>query len=54
MIQRGSSFGFASEALERRGALRSFRREEFQRDEALQASVFSFVDDAHATAAQLL
>src|SRR5712692_2198803 len=54
MIERGGGFGFAAEALECGGALRGFRRKKLQRDEALEAGVFGFVDDAHATAAQLL
>src|SRR5258708_804937 len=37
MIERGGSFGFAAEALERGGTLRSFRRKKLERDEALKA-----------------
>src|SRR6266852_1750588 len=53
MIQCGGSFGCAAEALQCSGALRGFRRKKLERNEPPETGVFGFVDDAHATAAQL-
>ena len=54
MGQRGCGLGLALKPCERRGIFRQFRRQKFQRDEAMQPGVLGFVDDAHAAAAQLL
>ena len=52
MIERGSGFGFALEAFERLRVVREIVGEEFQGDEAIEARVFGFVDDAHSAAAE--
>ena len=52
MVQGGGGLGFS---LETREGLRIFRdvvRQEFQRDETMQADVFGFVHDAHAATAE--
>ena len=54
MVQRGRGLGLPLKARERRGIFRQFCRQKFQRDEAMQPGVLSFVDDAHAAAAQFL
>ena len=51
MIQSGSSFGFATETLESLTVLGYVFREELEGDETIEAGVFGFVDDSHATTA---
>src|SRR5271156_1466826 len=51
MIQSRSSLGFALKAAESLGIFGDFVGEEFERHKAAQSYVFSFVDDAHASAA---
>ena len=53
MIQRGGCLGFALEAAEGLLVAGNFVGKKFQRDEALQAGVFGFVNDAHASAAEI-
>ncbi len=54
MVEGGGGLGFALEALERLMVLGHFLRQEFERHEAVELRVLSFVDDTHAPAAQLL
>ena len=54
MVQGGGGLGFALEAGEGLRVAGNFFGQEFQGDEAMQARVFGFVDDAHAAAAELL
>ena len=51
MIQRGSGTGFAAETLKGLGILGDIVRQEFERHEAPELSVFRFVDHTHPTAA---
>ena len=53
MIQGGSGFGFAAETFEGLAVLREIVGKEFEGDEAAEASVFRFVDHAHAAATEL-
>jgi len=46
--------GFATETLQSLGILRNIVRQEFERYEAPQLSVFGLVDHTHAATAQLL
>jgi hypothetical protein len=48
MIQGGGCFGFTTEAFEGLAIASGFFGEEFEGDEAVEASVFGFEDDAHA------
>ena len=50
MIERGGGLGFAAETRERLRIFGDVVGKKFQRDETVQAGVFGFVDDAHATA----
>ena len=52
MIQRRGGARFTAESLERLRVAGQIFRKKFQRDEAAQLRVFSFVDNAHATTAQ--
>ena len=52
MVQRGSGAGLAAKAFERLRIVRDIVRKKFQSDEAAERSVFGFVDDAHAAAAE--
>ena len=54
MIQRGSSARLALKALERLLVAGKFIGKEFQRDLPAEARVLSLIDDAHASAAELL
>ncbi len=54
MIQGGSRLGFALKACQSLRVPRNIFWEKFQRDEAVQASVFCFVNDSHATTAELV
>ena len=53
MIEGGGGAGLAAETLEGLGIAGDFIGQEFEGDEALQAGVFRFVDDAHAATAEL-
>ena len=53
MVQSGSGARFAPEALEGLRIAGDIVGQKFQSDEAAQARVFGFVDDAHAAAAEL-
>src|ERR1700751_3705743 len=53
MIQRRSRAGLATEAFERLRVTRDVIGKKFQSDEAAEFGVFSFVNNAHATAAKL-
>ena len=46
MIQGGGCFGFTAEAFEGLAITSGFFGEEFEGDEAVEASVFGFEDDA--------
>ena len=48
MVERGSGLRFALEASERARVVADVFRKKFQRDVAVEAIVFGFVDDAHA------
>jgi len=52
MVQRGGGLRFALEASEGLLVARNFGGKKFQRDEAVQARVFRFVNHAHAAAAE--
>ena len=51
MIERGGGAGFAAETLDGLRVLGNVVGEKFQGDAAVQAGVFGFVNNAHATAA---
>jgi len=53
MVQGGGCLGFATETLQSLMILSQIFRKEFQSDEAAQAGVLGFVDNAHATTAEL-
>jgi hypothetical protein len=53
MIQRGGCLRFAFEAAEGLLVASHFVGKKFQRDEALQASVFGFVNYAHASGTEI-
>ena len=52
MVQGGGGAGFALEAIERLWIVREIVGEKFESDEAAEAGVFGFVDDAHSAAAE--
>ncbi len=52
MVERGGGAGFALEAFEGLRIASEIVGEKFERDEAAEAGVFGFVDDAHAAAAE--
>ena len=52
MIERRRRLRFTAESLEGLAILGHFLRQEFQSYRAVQAGVFGFVDDAHASAAE--
>ena len=52
VVQRGSCLGFTLKPRQDLRIAGDVRREEFECDKATQASVFGFVDDAHASAAE--
>ena len=54
VIQSGGRASFAPEALESLGVVGKFVRKELQGDEASELGVFSLVNHAHPTAAQLI
>ena len=54
MVEGGCSLGFPAEALQGLRILRDFVGEEFQGDMAVKIGVFGFVDNSHASAADLL
>jgi hypothetical protein len=54
MVQSRGGLGFALESSEGLRIFRDVFMKKFQGDKTVQANVFGFVDDAHATAAQLL
>ena len=54
MVQRRSRSGLTLKALQRRRIFFQLTRQEFQRDMAAQAEVFSLVNHTHATAAKLV
>ena len=53
MIQRGGGLRFALEAADSLLVAGHFVGKKFQRDEALQASVFGFVNYAHASGSEI-
>src|SRR5690348_14101980 len=53
MIERGGGAGFTLKAFEGLLVAGDAFRKKFQRDETAEARVFGFVDDAHASAAEL-
>ena len=53
MVERGSRLGLAAKALERLAVLGHIFGEKLQGDEAIEASVFGFVNDTHAATTQL-
>jgi len=53
VIEGGGGFGFAAETFEGLAVAGGFFGEEFEGDEAVQASVFGLEDDAHAAATEL-
>ena len=53
MIQSGRGLRFALEAAKRLRVAGHFVGQELQGDEAMEASVFGLVDDAHPAAAEL-
>ena len=52
VVQCGSGLGFAAEAGEGLGIFGDVVRKKLEGHEAVQAGVFRFVNDAHATAAK--
>ena len=54
VIQRRRGARLAAESGQGLGIVGEVRRQELQRDEALQPRILGFVDDAHSAAAQLL
>ena len=52
VIERGGGAGFTLEPIERLGIVSEIVGKKFESDEAAEASVFSFVDDAHSAAAE--
>jgi hypothetical protein len=54
MIQRGGCLRFTLEAAQSLLVAGNFVGKKFQRDETLEPRVFGFVDDAHASAAEIL
>ena len=52
MIESGCGLRFALEAGEGAGVVADIFGEKFQRDVAMEAGVFGFVDDAHAAGAE--
>src|SRR6266850_1852403 len=54
MVERRGGTRFSSEPLEGLAVFRKFLRQEFQRHEAAQLSVFSLVNDTHTAATKLL
>ena len=54
MVECGSGLRFALKTLERARIPSQVFRKEFQRDEAVQAGVFGFVDHTHPAAAKPL
>src|SRR5580704_7629957 len=53
MVQRGGGAGFAAEAFERQSIADEVIGQELQSNEAAEFSVFCFVNDTHASAAEL-
>ena len=54
VVQRRCGARLAAESGQGLGIFREVRRQELQRDEALQPRILGFVHDAHSAAAQLL
>ena len=54
MVQRRGRLCFTPETLQRLGALGHVFRQEFERDETVQACVLGLIDDAHTTATEFL
>jgi hypothetical protein len=54
MIQCRSRTSFSAETFESLGIVRQIVREKFQSDKASKLSIFSLVNDAHASAAELV
>jgi hypothetical protein len=54
MVERGGRAGFALEALQGAGIAGGVFGEKFEGDHAAESHVFSLIDDAHASSAQLL
>ena len=54
VIQSGCGLGFALESSQGLGIAGNFLGKKFESDETMKPGVFSFVDHAHATTAQLL
>ena len=50
MIESGGGFGFTAKAFEGLAILSYIERKKFEGDKTIEARVFGFVDDAHATA----
>src|SRR5208282_525848 len=53
VIQSGGGFGFAAETAEGLGVAGNIVGQKFQRDKTIQAGVLRFIDDTHASAAEL-
>jgi hypothetical protein len=53
MIQRGSGFGFAAEALNGGGILGERFRKKFDGDKTVEARVLRLVNDAHAATTEV-
>src|SRR5579864_5421229 len=54
MVQSGSGLRFALKTAERLRVFSNIIRKKFESDKTAEAGVFSFVDDAHAAATELL
>ena len=54
MVQRGGSPSFPAESFERLRILGDIAGEEFQRNEATEVRILSFVDHAHSAATEFL
>jgi hypothetical protein len=54
MIESGSGSSFAAETLECLRVLRNVPRKKLKRNETPELSIFRFINNTHATTAQLL
>ena len=52
MVERGGGLRLALESFQSLAVARHFIRQEFQRDEAVQGSVFGFIHYTHSAAAE--